>query len=216
MTKDMGQYAAQTERILKRLEQAPLTAGEAITELGVMRLAARIHDLRNAGYAISCETVVVPNRFSEESRVARYSMVPDNNHQPKQETIMNETNQRHAGVIIASDDINQRQAIAVAVTKGLADSGFTNVTVHVDKGDDPTRMDITPENAPSLLQSMRDLNPQLFNQPVGVFASSGAQPALDLVQNLIADTQRVVTLAETLADDATKLGEEAVAAITEA
>lgn len=129
---------------------------------------------------------------------------------------MNETNQRGAGIIIASDDINQRQAIAVAVTKGLADSGFTNVTIHVDKGDDPTRVDITPENAPTLLQSMRDLNPQLFSQPIGVFASGGAEPALDLVQNLIADTQRVVTLAETLADDATKLGEEAVAAITEA
>ena len=40
----------QTDRVLERLKKAPLTQLEALTELGVMRLGARILELREAGH----------------------------------------------------------------------------------------------------------------------------------------------------------------------
>lgn len=181
---------SQNVRILRHLEQAPLTATEAWSELGIMRLAARVHDLRNAGHAIDCETVTVQNRFEEDCRVARYSFHPEFDNQPaaNKESIMSDniTNQG-AAIIVASDNINQRQAIAVAVTKGLNDAGFTNVTITVDKSDDPSRVDITPENAETLLGSMRLLNPQLFAEPISILASSAGEAAIQLVSDIVED-----------------------------
>jgi hypothetical protein len=93
-----------------------------------------------------------------------------------------------AGIIIASDNISQRQAISVAVSKGLKDAGFTNVTVVVDKSDDPSRVDVTPENAESLLGSMKVLNPGLFDAPINILAATGGGAGAELVQDIIADT----------------------------
>jgi biotin operon repressor len=42
----------QNTLVLHRLRRASLTPMQALTELGVMRLAARIKDLREAGYNI--------------------------------------------------------------------------------------------------------------------------------------------------------------------
>jgi hypothetical protein len=95
-----------------------------------------------------------------------------------------------AGIIIASDNINQRQAIAVAVTKGLADAGFTNVIVAVDKSDDPSRVDITSANAETLLGSMRLLNPQLFDEPISILAAGGSEGARELVADIAEDMRR--------------------------
>jgi hypothetical protein len=95
-----------------------------------------------------------------------------------------------AGIIIASDNINQRQAIAVAVTKGLSDAGFTNVTVAVDKSDDPSRVDINPSNAETLLGSMRLLNPQLFDEPISILAAGGGEGATQLVADIAEDIRR--------------------------
>lgn len=195
MTQTTDLYAAQRVRILDRLQDGPLTALEAQEELGVMRLAARIHDLRNAGHPISCETVAVPNRFSEESRVARYSLLPDeHNSQPtKQGSNMSEIIENNpeqaAGIIIASDNINQRQALSVAVAKGLKDAGFTNVSVVVDKSDDPSRIDVTPENAESLLGSMKALNPGLFDAPVSVVAAPGGGVSSEWINDIIVDAK---------------------------
>ena len=67
--------ASQTDRVLERLRKAPLTQLEALTELGVMRLGARILELREAGHKIETETVEVATRIAgETARVARYRL----------------------------------------------------------------------------------------------------------------------------------------------
>ena len=65
----------QTDRVLTRLRAAPLTQMEALTELGVMRLGARILELREAGHKIETETVEVATRIAgQTARVARYRL----------------------------------------------------------------------------------------------------------------------------------------------
>lgn len=53
----------QTEAILRLLRQRPhgITSLEALQEVGSFRLAARIWDLRQAGYRITSEAVTLPN-----------------------------------------------------------------------------------------------------------------------------------------------------------
>lgn len=48
-----------------------LTPLESLRDLGVMRLAGRIHELRGAGFPIESETVTTANG----SRIARYRLV---------------------------------------------------------------------------------------------------------------------------------------------
>lgn len=52
---------AQTEWILNKLKQGPVTAMDALQGCGCFRLAARIKDLREAGYPIETETIELPN-----------------------------------------------------------------------------------------------------------------------------------------------------------
>jgi len=42
---------------MDRLQQAPITPLESLKELGVMRLASRVHDLRRLGISIKSVTV---------------------------------------------------------------------------------------------------------------------------------------------------------------
>lgn len=56
-------------RVLARLKRGPLTALQALKELGQMRLAARIHELRCEGVSVK-RTMVKRGR----SRVAVYSL----------------------------------------------------------------------------------------------------------------------------------------------
>lgn len=66
----------QCERVLKYLqENGKITQFDAMIELGVLRLAARINDLKNSGYRITSLMVKVKNRFSEDCRVAEYRML---------------------------------------------------------------------------------------------------------------------------------------------
>ena len=51
-----------------------ITSLEAMRDLGVYRLASRIHDLRNKGYGIEVDTAKVANRFGEYTNVAVYSL----------------------------------------------------------------------------------------------------------------------------------------------
>ncbi len=51
-----------------------ITQFEALRDLGVMRLAARIADLRQQGIPIQSETVTVKNRFDENCSVSRYRL----------------------------------------------------------------------------------------------------------------------------------------------
>jgi hypothetical protein len=65
----------QWERILKYLEDfGSITQLEAIRDLGIMRLGARIYDLRKKGFLIIRDTEKSVNRYGEPIRYARYRM----------------------------------------------------------------------------------------------------------------------------------------------
>lgn len=67
--------ATQADRILDYMERfGSITQYEALQDLGVMRLASRISDLKNMGYPIKGEIVTVKNRFEEDCYVKRYSL----------------------------------------------------------------------------------------------------------------------------------------------
>jgi hypothetical protein len=66
----------QNERLLDHLKNnhsvQPL---EALQDLGIYRLAARIHDLKQNGHWIEKKIVEVSNRYGEVFRVAQYYLI---------------------------------------------------------------------------------------------------------------------------------------------
>lgn len=58
-------------------EHGSITPREAIQEYGIMRLAARISDLRKLGYRITSEAEIANNRYGKPVRYARYSMAEE-------------------------------------------------------------------------------------------------------------------------------------------
>lgn len=65
----------QNQRILDYIaENGSITQLEALKELGIMRLASRISDLKRKGYPIKGVTETVKNRFNEDCHIKRYSM----------------------------------------------------------------------------------------------------------------------------------------------
>ena len=65
----------QNERILKYIaEFGSITQLEALRDLGVMRLASRISDLRRQGYSIISKREAVKNRYEETCYIKRYSL----------------------------------------------------------------------------------------------------------------------------------------------
>lgn len=66
---------SQNKRVLEWLARwRSITQREAMSSLGISRLAARVYDLREAGHKIEREWVTVTNRWGEECRVARYRL----------------------------------------------------------------------------------------------------------------------------------------------
>lgn len=64
----------QCEKILRYMElHGSITARQALNECGCMRLAARIHDLREQGHDIRMELITVRTR-SGKAKVGRYSL----------------------------------------------------------------------------------------------------------------------------------------------
>ena len=63
---------SQTEQIFEALKKGPLTALDAQKHYGCMRLAARVKDLKDAGYEIHDRWVTVANRFGDAVRVKAY------------------------------------------------------------------------------------------------------------------------------------------------
>lgn len=55
-------------------EHGSITPMQAVTELGCMRLAARIADLERLGFAITHNQIEVRNRFGRKVRVASYQL----------------------------------------------------------------------------------------------------------------------------------------------
>lgn len=65
----------QCERILGYINDfGSITQIEAIADLGIMRLASRISDLRKDGYPIVREMVKGKNRYGESTCYARYRL----------------------------------------------------------------------------------------------------------------------------------------------
>lgn len=65
----------QNQRVLAYIEtHGGITQLEALTEIGVMRLASRISDLKRRGYPITSRMQAVKNRYGETCHVKRYSM----------------------------------------------------------------------------------------------------------------------------------------------
>jgi hypothetical protein len=63
----------QNQRILDYIERfGSITQLEALRDLGIMRLASRISDLRRLGYPIVADRVEITNRFGEKGRICSY------------------------------------------------------------------------------------------------------------------------------------------------
>ena len=74
----MNSNPTQSKRIIDYMyEHGGITQFEALNELGVMRLASRISELRRKGFDIRSKTVKVQNRYGETCRVKRYSLKGD-------------------------------------------------------------------------------------------------------------------------------------------
>lgn len=66
----------QNQRVIAYLEQfGSITQLEALRDLGIMRLASRISDLKRLGYAIESTTEAVNNRWEEKCYIKRYRLV---------------------------------------------------------------------------------------------------------------------------------------------
>lgn len=68
----------QTERVLSYMRRnGSITTLDAMLDLGVLRLASRISELKKDGYIIKRDWVKVKNRFGEECSILRYSLDTD-------------------------------------------------------------------------------------------------------------------------------------------
>jgi hypothetical protein len=70
----------QAQRVLDYIEEfGSITQLEALRDLGVMRLASRISDLRRQGVRIESTVETVKNRFDEKTYIKRYRLGGENN-----------------------------------------------------------------------------------------------------------------------------------------
>lgn len=68
--------ATQCERIVQYMNDfGCITQLDALSDLGVMRLASRISDLKKSGVPIQKEMVSAKNRYGETVHFARYQIV---------------------------------------------------------------------------------------------------------------------------------------------
>ena len=65
----------QCEKIINYMKlHGSITTMDAFMDLGVTRLASRIHDLRSEGHMIEAETVKGMNRFGDPVHFMKYSL----------------------------------------------------------------------------------------------------------------------------------------------
>lgn len=69
----MNSKPTQCDRIRQYIKDfGSITTAEAFTELGTVRLGARISEMRKRGENITDETEVVKNRYGERTTIKRY------------------------------------------------------------------------------------------------------------------------------------------------
>lgn len=67
--------AKQTDRVLDYIREfGSITQLEALQDLGVMRLASRVSDLKRQGYPIEGRIEAVNNRYGEKCYIKRYTV----------------------------------------------------------------------------------------------------------------------------------------------
>ena len=65
----------QTQKILQYLENfGSISSYEAVVELGITQLAARLRNLEDDGYVFNRETIKGKNRLGEDARYIKYSL----------------------------------------------------------------------------------------------------------------------------------------------
>ena len=73
----------QTERVLDYIHEfGSITQLEALKDLGVMRLASRISDLKKQGHLITSSVEAVKNRYDENCYIKRYRLAVKENDRP--------------------------------------------------------------------------------------------------------------------------------------
>ena len=76
MNEREGTKMTQNQRVIAYLEQfGSITQLEALRDLGIMRLASRISDLKKLGFTIESTTEAVQNRWEEKCYIKRYRLV---------------------------------------------------------------------------------------------------------------------------------------------
>lgn len=74
----------QTQRIIAYIERnGSITAYEAMKELGIVQIHARLSELRKAGVIINSATEKSENRFGDTVRYKRYTIIGNNREQGK-------------------------------------------------------------------------------------------------------------------------------------
>lgn len=70
--------ATQCDKVLQYMRQfGSITQLEALHDIGCMRLASRITDLRQQGYAIGRRTKTAKNRYGESVSFAEYYLIEE-------------------------------------------------------------------------------------------------------------------------------------------
>lgn len=68
----------QCVRLLNYLEEhKSITQLEALRELGIMRLASRMSELKKEGVSFTKEMISIKNRYGEKVSFARYNLTND-------------------------------------------------------------------------------------------------------------------------------------------
>ena len=70
-----NQNPKQADRVINYIkENGSITQYQALFDIGVMRLASRISELKKKGYSFDSKMVTVKNRFDEVCHVKQYSL----------------------------------------------------------------------------------------------------------------------------------------------
>ena len=65
----------QNDKILRHLREiGPITPMDAMAQYGIMRLGARIYDLKRMGYNITASIITGKNRYGERTMWASYRL----------------------------------------------------------------------------------------------------------------------------------------------
>ena len=74
----MNKRPAQCQRVIDWLtSHDELTTLEAITEIGVLRLSARISELKDDGFLFGCRWKEITNRYGETCRIKAYKLLKE-------------------------------------------------------------------------------------------------------------------------------------------